>query len=622
MNISLLKKIVFVVLICFGYVIDTYANDSLLIDTYISKAKSFKYTNNDSSIYYFKETLLLSDDLKNEEKKVEILFSLITATIRAGDPVSAIRYCNEANKISQRMELRDAFVKSRIFTGNVYRNVGLTSEALEAFLEIEAEDKEDNKISIDNYIELKSYIAQSYYSINELDKCKSNLLEIISSIDDSDKNIKLPGTYILLSNISTHIDSMYFYLNKAEEILNYYPKATYEKVVILNNKALLNKALGKLSESKIQYIQAIHIAREQGYKSYLSNLYNNYAYQLIAENNMDSANLVLDEALLIAKEIDDLDLEASILDSYSDYFKEMGNFYKALEYKDESVDKRNKYKRKQQIQQSLFLSTVFETEQKEKEIIEQESEINRLWASVFGSIALIVLLITVVVYYRQKSAVRKAKLITVEREKSLEIADALIEGQDTERKRLAMDLHDGLGARLGTLRFKIDNLLSKDKYHKELSKDVDDIGNNIRELSHRMLPTQLDELGLIISLKNLLASINASGVFNMTLESNIDERLDPKIETHLYYLIYELVNNAMKHSGGNEIMIQIYDHDDSISISVEDNGKGLHPDKIKYGLGLKNINQRVAYLCGNIHIDSQVDEGSIFMIELPKKPHD
>jgi signal transduction histidine kinase len=415
---------------------------------------------------------------------------------------------------------------------------------------------------------------------------------------------------------------MYFYLNKAEEILNYYPKATYEKVVILNNKALLNKALGKLSESKIQYIQAIHIAREQGYKSYLSNLYNNYAYQLIAENNMDSANLVLDEALLIAKEIDDLDLEASILDSYSDYFKEMGNFYKALEYKDESVDKRNKYKRKQQIQQSLFLSTVFETEQKEKEIIEQESEINRLWASVFGSIALIVLLITVVVYYRQKSAVRKAKLITVEREKSLEIADALIEGQDTERKRLAMDLHDGLGARLGTLRFKIDNLLSKDKYHKELSKDVDDIGNNIRELSHRMLPTQLDELGLIISLKNLLASINASGVFNMTLESNIDERLDPKIETHLYYLIYELVNNAMKHSGGNEIMIQIYDHDDSISISVEDNGKGLHPDKIKYGLGLKNINQRVAYLCGNIHIDSQVDEGSIFMIELPKKPHD
>ncbi len=622
MKRSFYKKMVFFVLFFLGYVIDTYSSDSLLIDNYLSKAERFKYVNNDSSIYYLKKTLLLSDNLINEKKKVEILFSLITATLRANDPVSAIKYCNKSKEVSQRMELRDAFVKSRIFTGNVYRNVGLISEALEVFLAIEAENKGNLKFSIDNYIDLKSYIASSYYSINEIANCKSNLIEMINTISNPELNLKLVGSYILLSNISTQRDSMYFYLNKAQEILKHHPKANYEKVVVLINKALLDKALGKLSESKSQYIQAIHIAKEQGYRSHLSSLYNNYAYQLMVENNIDSAKWVLTEGLIIAREIKDLDLEASILDSYSDYFKEIGNFSQALEYKDKSVARRNEFKRKQQIQQSLFLSTVFETEQKEKEIIEQESEINRLWASVFGSIALIVLLITVVVYYRQKSAVRKAKLITVEREKSLEIADALIEGQDTERKRLAMDLHDGLGARLGTLRFKIDNLLSKDKYHKELSKDVDDIGNNIRELSHRMLPTQLDELGLIISLKNLLASINASGVFNMTLESNIDERLDPKIETHLYYLIYELVNNAMKHSGGNEIMIQIYDHDDSISISVEDNGKGLHPDKIKYGLGLKNINQRVAYLCGNIHIDSQVDEGSIFMIELPKKPHD
>jgi len=287
-----------------------------------------------------------------------------------------------------------------------------------------------------------------------------------------------------------------------------------------------------------------------------------------------------------------------------------------------SIAKRNEYREKQQIQQSLFLSTVFETEQKEKEIIKQQSQLNRFQAILFGSLALILLLLGIVFYYRQKSTIRKARLIAADQEKTIEVANALIEGQDTERKRLAMDLHDGLGARLGTLRFKLDSVLDKNPSKEEIGTDIDDIGRNIRELSHRMLPTQLTEFGLIYSLKNLFSSLSNSTSFKLELESDLEERLPLKFETQIYYLVYEMINNALKHSGGDQIFVQLINHESTLSLSVEDNGKGFDQEKVGDGLGIKNIKQRISYLGGEIHIESQENRGSIFMIEIPVQTND
>lgn len=90
-----------------------------------------------------------------------------------------------------------------------------------------------------------------------------------------------------------------------------------------------------------------------------------------------------------------------------------------------------------------------------------------------------------------------------------------------------------------------------------------------------------------------------------------------QLETNLYYLVFELINNALKHSGGNKIFVQLIKHDNNLSLSVEDNGIGFDTKKSSEGLGLKNIKQRVAYLQGYIHIDVQPNHGTIFMIEIP-----
>jgi len=396
-------------------------------------------------------------------------------------------------------------------------------------------------------------------------------------------------------------------------------KSQYKEVVLLNNKAMLNKAIGKYDLSKSQYLQAIKIAKENGYKKYLANLYNNYAYLLMALKNYDSARINLEKALAIAKEINSVESEGEFYDSYSDYYKSINDYKTAYIYQDSSIRKKNEFRKKQRMQESLFLSTVFETEQKEKEILAQESKLNQFRAILFGAVAFSAILLTLLIFYRQKTLLGRARLETLEKEKSLATANALIEGENLERKRLAMDLHDGLGARLGSLRFMIDAFFKNNPHFDEVLKSVNDISKHVRDLSHRLVPTQLDELGLVLSLQNLISSVNQSSE-NLTidLEANIEKRLDSSLEINLFYLVYEMINNAIKHSKGNSIFIQLLEHSDSINLSVEDNGVGFDVEASKDGHGLKNIKRRVDFLNGELIIDSRIGEGTLFMIEIPK----
>jgi len=589
---------------------------SPLID-YLNKAEKFMYINNDSSFIYYEKALQIANSNNLISKEIEILFLLTKIEITRGNPLRAIHYCNLTLSISESYGFEQEYLSALIHKGNIYQVAGLMSEALEILFEAESRIDKSKIQNSDNHLDLNLFLASTYYDMNEIPKSTEYLIKNLALKKINPYNVKLAGTYILLANIHNDPDSIFYYLNKAEIIVKENTHSTNELLVILNNKALVNKALGFLKKSKSIYIKAINIALEHGYKPYLANLYNNYAYQLMAENNLDSVEYVLNEAFTISRQIQDIDLEASILDTYSDYYKTTNDLLKALDFKNRSIIKRNEYREKQQINQSLFLSTVFETEKKELEIEKQKGRVSRFQAILFGSAALIIFLVAILMYYRQKSAIRKARLIAAGHEKSIEVADALIEGQDSERKKLAADLHDGLGARIGTLRFKLDDILSDNSQNEEIAVDINNIAQHIRELSHQMLPAQLEDNGLIYSLQQLFNSISKTGSISVYLDNNLDTRLPIKLETHLYYLIYEMVNNAIKHSGCSEIYVQLINHDASLNLSVEDNGKGLPQHSTSDGLGLRNINHRILYLGGSIQIESEENAGTIFMIEIP-----
>jgi signal transduction histidine kinase len=335
------------------------------------------------------------------------------------------------------------------------------------------------------------------------------------------------------------------------------------------------------------------------------------------EKKYDSAKILLDTSLVFARLNKDLSLQASLYDTYSDLYKDQGDFKTSLQFLRKSIRKRAAFKKQQQIQTSLFLSAVFETQKKEKELLIQEAKLSRYKVYFLAAAIVILLLIAIVIYFRQKVSLDRIRMENMQKAKSLEIADAMIKGQDEERKRLAMDLHDGLGARLGALRLKVDTVLYENPHYYDIYSAIDGIARNVRELSHRMLPARLSEIGLIQSLQNLIKSVNASSEMKIDFQTNVKNKLEDKFQVNLYYLIYELINNAIKHSKGNNLTIQLFLDKKMLTLSAEDDGVGFDITKKGEGHGLNNIRQRVDYLGGKLIIESQEGYGSAFMIEIP-----
>ncbi len=593
----------------------SFGQDETTFESALQKAVGFKYYSSDSLIKYAEKALLIANTENLTEYKLDALIVLIEANIRSGELLNAFKLCDSIEKIKNNSNLLHRESDILLNIGNVYAAMGFAAEALDLFFK--ALNNKNVNISLKTKVDLYYYIAMVYFDVGEIEDCKKYTKQSMALAKENDYVKDVIPTYILLANTYNNIDSINNYLNLADILLKENNDLEYEKVVVLNSKAILNYSIGENTDSKSQYLKAIRISKSNGFEKHLANLYNNYAYLLMAENNYDSAKIVLADALKIAKEMKSADLQASIYDSYSDYYDAIENFKNAHLYQDSSIVKRNQFRLEQQAQRSLYLAAVFETEQKEKAILEQENKISRLLLTLLGAIVIILATVTLVVWFRQRFKMSKMKLEASERGKALEIAHALIKGQDSERKRLAMDLHDGLGAKMGSLRFFVDKNYRATKNYNELTSSLDDIKNSIRDLSHRMLPAQIEDLGLVVAINGLVKSINKSDKYEVDFDTNVRDGLSAKLETNLYYLIFELVNNATVHSKGNNIMIQLIEHDNRINLSVEDDGGGFDVNSAGGGTGMKNIKTRVEYLNGSYNIDAG-DKDSVVYIEVPK----
>jgi signal transduction histidine kinase len=294
----------------------------------------------------------------------------------------------------------------------------------------------------------------------------------------------------------------------------------------------------------------------------------------------------------------------------------MENYKMSLIYKDSSIVQRDIYRHQQRIQESLFLSALFESEQKEKELYRKEVQIKQLWVIALGFLTFFIGALGLGIFLKQKLSLSRSKLESVEKGKALEIADALIHGQDDERKRLAMDIHDGPVASMSSIRLMMDSFFKKHEKYQIIIESIMSVIHQLREVSHRMLPSHLREQGLVATIQHMAQSVNASGKFEVSVDIYLSIKLSEKMEVNLYYLIFELINNATKHSKGNAIFVQLINHEEGISLSVEDNGGGFDQSKTIDGMGLRNIKSRIEYLRGKMEIISD-DDSTLFLIEIP-----
>ncbi len=225
-----------------------------------------------------------------------------------------------------------------------------------------------------------------------------------------------------------------------------------------------------------------------------------------------------------------------------------------------------------------------------------------------------------------------AEKINIKEEVETGSVQAILEGQENERRRIGREIHDGIGPLLSYIKFSFDNIaeevdrkgVSQPELLKSISETIDVVSDDLRSLSHRLVPRTLDEFGLYSAFYTLISKLNESKKVAVEFYTNIDSelRFDKDIELTIYRCAQELLNNAIKYAKARLILVQIILHRESVVLMVEDDGIGF--DKIKLpqnhpGIGLTNVETRVKLLEGEYNLDTKKDRGTAVSIEIPLK---
>jgi two-component system NarL family sensor kinase len=279
------------------------------------------------------------------------------------------------------------------------------------------------------------------------------------------------------------------------------------------------------------------------------------------------------------------------------------------------------------------IETKYETEKKEKQIQLQQFAIvrNNYW---FAGIALALLsgaLLTWSFYHRYK--LKQEALLQQEILHQQQVASkAVLEAEEKERKRIAEDLHDGIGQMMSAAKMNlsaIENELvfktpdQKLKFERIIGL-IDESCREVRNVSHHMMPHVLVNAGLGAALKEFTDKVDNTVLEIELYHEGLQERLDMNVEAILYRVIQECVNNVIKHAAASHLTISLIKDADGLSATIEDNGIGFDAGKKNghEGMGLKNIRTRIEYLKGSVDFDTRPGNGTLVAIHIPLQNRD
>jgi signal transduction histidine kinase len=206
----------------------------------------------------------------------------------------------------------------------------------------------------------------------------------------------------------------------------------------------------------------------------------------------------------------------------------------------------------------------------------------------------------------------------------------ILEGQEEERKRIAMDIHDGIGQMLTSLKFQIESInLNNEAKARERIGEIDqlikEIIREVRKVTFNLKPTVLGDYGLQAGLNVFIQEISKLTGIELQYRTNgAIPRLPQKIENNIFRIIQEAINNAIKYSGAGKIIVSLKQVDGELVISVKDEGKGFdtriaeaRSANLESGRGFFNMYERTEYINGQLEIQSETGQGTTVRLTVP-----
>lgn len=308
--------------------------------------------------------------------------------------------------------------------------------------------------------------------------------------------------------------------------------------------------------------------------------------------------------------------------------EKMGDAPLSLDYYKKHITIKDSLFSGEKMKQIEQLNAKYQVEKKEQQLKLQKAEISQKTYLLWGLLAAVaMLLLSAFAFYRKRRIQHELRLQAEVMKQQDMATKAIIGAEENERKRIAADLHDGVGQMMSAAKMNLSAFENEIPFKDAAQKNafdkviglVDESCKEIRSVSHQMMPNALLKSGLANAVKEFIDKIDNRVLKINLYTEGLNERLDSNVETVLYRVIQECVNNVIKHSGAGNLEISLIKDADGIAATVEDNGRGFDvTDKQKFeGIGLKNISSRVQFLKGTVDFDSSPGKGTLVAIHVP-----
>lgn len=533
-------------------------------------------------------------ELKNENLQAGAINIKADVYSDLEDYDAALKLFYQALRIFEKTGYRHGIAMVLNNIGRIYSDAGKLEDAATY---LDKAEKFSGRFQL-NMPLLFTYVnkANLYIRLNELRKS----LDYALKADSLNKNLNQKK--IRVTNNNT-IGALYYFMNDYDNALRYYTQSKDESLQIgdLNThyRAVIN--IGEVYEINHgqdplpNYIQALNYFEEV----------KNYAVVQYAASNI------------------------------SNYYKAKQNYQLSLDYYQKAVAAGEKNKNIQTSKHMQLLQIQYETERKEQEIslLNKENTIQKLsiqgrnkTIGIISGLFVLSLITGLLLYnrykFRQKTLMQQQALAQRE-----ELTRSVIDAEEKERKRIASDLHDGVGQLFTAVKMNLSGLFNRMKIEKDEDRFlaektlalVDESCKEVRLISHQMMPNMLLRSGIASDVRNFIEKIDSENLKVNLEATGFKNRIESNAETVLYRVIQESVNNVIKHAKASRLDIILNRDDAGIDVTIADNGVGFNIDQQEQfaGIGLKNIRARVEYLKGTLEYKSVPGQGTTVHVWVP-----
>lgn len=228
-------------------------------------------------------------------------------------------------------------------------------------------------------------------------------------------------------------------------------------------------------------------------------------------------------------------------------------------------------------------------------------------------------------HFRKNLTVQRLKAEEIKTRHHRELLKSSIDAQERERKRIANDLHDELGAVLSIARMHLVQLEDKNTTAADMRPSLQNIRSltesalsSMRRISHELMPPQLEVFGIIKTLQALAERTNTANSIRLNVIAHEElPDLNWSIQLGLYRICLELITNTIKHAKATEITITFFTRSASLVVNYSDNGIGISSTPSVSGLGMKNLEARISALSGTFKTNDLIVNGFNVTLEIP-----